>query len=139
MKKVIIGMCLLLAAFLSCNQKSGSSVKDNIVGKWKVVKDATDLNGNGKIDANEEVTDTANADFLLIFDANGSFTITAAGIQVAEMTWTLENDNTVVRTIDTSSGARDTTYQHIDNITATNMTLKDSSVVPVKWSVFVKQ
>ncbi len=64
-------LCILLLA--ACG-KSGSS--PSIVGKWLLTRQATDANGNGKIDSSEvTIVDTRQDYELITFSPNGSIDI----------------------------------------------------------------
>lgn len=133
-----IGICIVLAAFASCKKKHNPSVQDNLLGKWKLNKEAIDTNGNGKMDANEVFTDTSSANYLLIFNADGTITETYLNVPARQLTWSLENNNTYLKIVDTSSGGK-TTHKHIDELTSTSMTWKDTTGGTATWTIFAKQ
>lgn len=134
----LTGLCITLIVFASCKKHNNPSVSDNLVGTWKATYTATDTNGNGIMDPNERMVDTADANFRLVFNANGTLALTLFGTPIAQSSWSLINSNTYLKTVDTGS-AGTTTIQHIDNLTSSSLTLKDTTGGTATWTIFAKQ
>jgi hypothetical protein len=137
-KLVIACICLLFVAFASCKKKHNPSAQDNIVGKWKITEEATDLNGNGVMDANEIHIDTSLSNIIVTFNANGTAITSLSGLPYYSFLWALTNNSTYLKTTDTSSGGA-IQFLHIDNLTSSSMTLKDTTGGTVGWEVWTKQ
>lgn len=142
MKKMILPLILAVSIVgmnTSCKKNNTKTTKDYLTGKWKQTQTADDNNGNGVMDANEEFTDTTNTYYTFNSDGTGTATtMFLSGVTSFPMTWSLLNNNTYVLVSIPAINTNNVSL-HIDNINATNMTLKDTTGGIASWSVFVKQ
>jgi hypothetical protein len=128
-----------LFAVVSCKKSSSSpSVQSEIVGTWVASKDAVDLNGNGVMEANEIYADTSFPGATLVFSSSGTFSDVFMGIPLVTGSWKLVNNNTYLETSDTLYGGS-TDYQHIDNLTTTSLTLRDTTGGQTSWTILTKK
>ena len=135
---LFMGASVAIFAFASCKKKSSASVSSNLQGTWRATYDAVDANGNGVLDANEKVTDTTTAKFKMTINSNNTLVIYYMDTAIDQQSWTLQNGDTYIKFLDTAAGSTPT-YQHIDNISSSSMTLKDTTGGIVSWTIYAKQ
>ncbi len=137
---ILLAAACMIIALDSCKKKSnGNPTKDNLVGTWNPTTEAKDANGNGVMDGAEVVAAYLYGGHKLAFNADGTVSILAInGGLSGEWTWALEQNNTYLRTADKKTGTN-VVYQHMDNITSTAMTLKDTTGGVTTWYIFAKQ
>lgn len=136
----IIGTCAIFAAaFTSCKKSKSSPQHDNVTGNWKKTAYAIDTNNNGVMDANEVLPiDSVSAKLIVVFNGDGSGQIITGNVTLNQFAWSLENNNTLLKLIYRDPAGK-TTIQHIDNLTSSAMTLKDTSGISAIWDIFNKQ
>ena len=137
---IILSVCFTFAACLSCKKTTKSSVQhDDIMGKWRRTRVAIDTNGNKKIDDLELLSPSSyDSTHVLVFNSDGSGLITSSNVSVGTFSWSLENNNTYLR-IDYAGSATGTITQHIDTLSSSAMTLRDTTGVSVVWNLYTKQ
>jgi len=143
---IAIGMI----ALTSCKKgKNDLSNKARLVGKWKMVKVATDANNNNVIDASELVTapDSVKASFTFNSDETGDLSTDIIGFSLSfPFTWSLTNNDQDLK-IKISSGSiplpTDASTVHIEVLTYTDLITKDTTtvagVLTNSWTIFQKQ
>lgn len=123
-------------AFASCNKSNNNNqTKDNLIGTWTAATNATDNNGNGIMDANETFPDTRYVMYDLAFSADGKLTYLNNHIVAGIANWELTTDNSYLRIFETTNSLS----YHIDAITASVLTVKDTSGGRISWVVFNKK
>jgi hypothetical protein len=123
----VVAIALGVILVSSCSKSDSPSVdrKTAIIGSWKISAEALDLNKNGKIEANENfLTDTSWAHIIYTYKANGTRT-EAIYTDTSYATWTLESNNTVLKTVDTGFGGG-TIIDQILDFTATTFKIKNT-------------
>ena len=139
--KNITAILLILATglltFPACKKNHSSSVpvSTEITGKWKLVKYGIDINGNGKMDSYEVVTDTSSV-IVWAFNMDSTCTISNALGVVSSFNWALKFNNTYVKTT-YPMGLNG--WYHIDNISSSSLTLRDTSGGGIVWDILSKQ
>jgi hypothetical protein len=135
--KLVFGVCAMgLIAIGACKKSSNSSPSTPVSGKWKLVQDGFDLNSNDTLDANEITADSSSTYYT--FNNNGSGSVTGmlgTTSITSPFTWTLLYTNTWLKEVI----GTDTTYYHVDALTATSMTLRDTTGGFVNWTIYTKQ
>jgi hypothetical protein len=147
MKRLIIPVAaaaLLSTALLpSCKKKDDSPSRAQlVVGTWKDTEEGVDSNKNGSWDASEHNTIAASDQFTLLFNSNGTGTIsgTASGFPITgTTTWNLQNNDNDIRLITNILGTVDTTVETIVLLTSTDCILKDESDTLANYTLFKKQ
>ena len=141
MKQTLIFCIALIGiyAFSSCS-KSGSSSnpQTEITGTWKITSQSYDSNSSGTL--NKVVTsDTSWAHAFYVFNSTGTFVRTYYS-QTSQATWSLVNNNSYLKFIDTSSSAR-TTYDLIVSLNSTTLQIKDTATYTgvLSLTTFTKQ
>ena len=125
-------------AFASCKKKNNPSVSDRLHGTWRPAFNAADANGNGVLDASEKVADSTSTVFKMTFNSNNTLVIYYMDTAIDQQSWNLQNGDTYIKFLDSAVGASPL-YLHIDEITSSSMTLKDTSGGVVSWSIYAKQ
>lgn len=133
------GASLLLLGSCKKDNNNNNVVHDNLIGSWKAVTDARDSNNNGIIDAGETTPDAMFVNYLWVFKSDGTLSYMEYGtILAGQWSWQLVANNSYLKTTD--AGAAGTViYKHIDNISSTSLTLKDTSGGVTTWVTFQKQ
>lgn len=141
-KTVSIPGCLCLCCMLlvSCSKSTGPSLQHNeITGKWRKTRSAIDTNGNGKMDPIELLApDSYDSTHVFVFNSDGSGQIIYQNLIAGSFSWSLENKNSYLRMSYPGTSAAPT-LQHMDTLTTTAMTLKDTTGSRLSWSLYNKQ
>jgi DNA-binding beta-propeller fold protein YncE len=138
MKYVILFIALSagMAIFVACKKTSGGA-KSMLEAKWKSEQAGYDANGNKAIDSNElHTTDSLNEYRLFNSDGSGAEIGVNFGNYPLPFYWALSTDNQYLRITDTSNNA---TIFHIDVLTNTQLTLRDTAGGVAVWNVYKKQ
>ncbi len=122
----IVFLCFLAA---SCCLSSACKRKEVVENQftrlqrtWKLVKTATDSDGNGKLDDYEFHAISENMDDQITFhaDKTGNQTVIANNVTtVYPFTWVLDENDTITR----SGTGHDVRKYHIEDISNASMTL----------------
>ena len=137
----LLGFGVAVIAFTSCKKQDDppakSSLSSYIQGTWKATFRATDDNANGVMDASEKVVDSADLGNTFTFNPNSTFVIKQTGVTVGEEIWTLTNNNTYLKLMDTAAGGVPE-FLHIDFLSSSAMTLRDTIGGTAQWIVLEK-
>lgn len=151
MKKATLAIAVAAMAvfsFSSCkkdddnnNGLTGRSAQ--IVGTWKQTEYGSDINANGTWDASEKNPTTAANAVTLVFNGNGTGTISQSlGGQSLSgtTTWSLINNENDIRIVVTAPiiGTETLTY-NIVSFTSQNVIVRDTSTTPVDYESYTKQ
>ncbi|MCD6011067.1 MAG: hypothetical protein K0Q79_929 [Flavipsychrobacter sp.] len=124
----------IAAVGTACKKPKDNSTQNMITGTWKLTIEADDVNGNGVMDASEQMADTTN--YLTVYNAGGTGHTIANGVHEDGFTWAV--DGATLKLTDTALTTL-TINLHIDNISASKMTLSNTFGGSTSWEVFEKQ
>lgn len=131
---IAILACILIAVAACKKENNNDQVKENLTGKWKATTNALDDNGNGIMDAGETFPDGIYLTHNLVFTSDGVLTIVNGTIIAGKKNWELAHGNTYLHTFESTSS----TYYHIDALTSSSFTLKDTTGGHITWITFAK-
>ena len=146
MKKQLLLPALLIAAlsatFVSCKKDDNStsnnaSRKDMVVGNWNFTGIGTDDNNNNALDVAEYDSTFTGLISKVNFNADGSGkAVTAFGDQ--PFTWSIQNNDTEIRTIETDNGTSDTTVTVITTLTQSRFESYIKGSTPKDFTLLTK-
>jgi hypothetical protein len=134
---LFIATTFLAGTFYSCTPKHDTTTRDLIAGDWSMTIVADDHNGNGVMDSIEIATGSITPSPTYTFVSSGSGYVTLLSNPKTDFTWELV-DNTTMKITGTTPTSTPVTVT-IDNLTATDMTLKNTAGGLTSWEVFKKK
>lgn len=142
--KTITKISLTLLATLTltaCKKKETEllTVKDGLIGSWKLERQGSDLNKNNKFDTEEKnvVLDTAKFTFQLFKEGNG-YKVGANNTYVDTMTWILFNNESTLHFKILNQGFINNQFFKFE-YGAKTLILADTTVSPVYFRYFERQ
>jgi hypothetical protein len=134
---VAIPVLLLLLAVSACNNTSSK-----LMGEWRHVKEVSDANRNGTMDAADSAKDLTGEDLFIIFNRDGTLIVSYNGAtnadNPAENKWSIEG-NDYLKIANKTDSSSSVIYLHIDELTSKKLTLKDTSGGVTTWNVWKKR
>ena len=135
----ILGLSII--TFVACKPKETDllTVKDGLIGSWKLQQQGSDLNKNRKFDTDEKnaVADSSKFTFQLIKDGSG-YKIGANSSYVDTMKWVLFNDESTLHFQLYDKGFVNNQYYTFEYGSKT-LILVDTTVSPVYFRFFERQ
>ena len=134
-------LSLSLMAFVACKPKETDllTVKDGLIGSWKLQQQGSDLNKNTKFDTDEKnaVADSSKFTFQLIKDGSG-YNIGANNSYVDTMKWVLFNYESTLHFQLYDKGVVNNQFYKFES-GAKTLILADTTVSPVFFRYFERQ
>ena len=128
-------------AFVACKPKETDllTVKDGLIGSWKLQQQGSDLNKNTKFDTDEKnaVADSSKFTFQLIKDGSG-YKIGANNSYVDTMKWVLFNYESTLHFQLYDKGFVNNQFYKFES-GAKTLILADTTVSPVFFRYFERQ
>lgn len=127
-------LCVLFLMASACRKDKDNHVRENLLGKWKATENGRDDNANGKLDDGESFPDIVYVGNDVVFDADGTLTLVNSTSLRGRKTWELLHGDSYLRITEPAYA----TDYHIDAITSSSLTLKDTSNGRISWYMFSK-
>ena len=140
MHKPLISLTIAAIVFItlfSCTPGHDTATRDLIAGDWKMTYNIDDYNTNGIIDSSEIAAGIISPGPVYTFVSSGSGYVTLFGVHSSDFSWEL-TDNTTMKIAGTATPSTVVTVK-IENLTATDMTLKKTDSGLTSWEIFKKK
>jgi len=140
MKKTFlkVSLCAIIAslAVTACKKKDDPSIKDRMVGSWKLHQLVKDGNNNGTLETTDTTYTFDTLNFIITFKNDGTGTQSQAGVPSGAFTWSV--NGIYIVTTDTAAGSTPDALKIISG-PSTTLTVSDTSAHPVEFTVLNKQ
>ncbi len=134
---LFVATAFVAGSFLSCKSKHDTSTRDLVAGDWSLTHSVRDDNGDGIMDSTEISLGVRTPSPTYTFVSNGSGYVTLLSNPQYNFTWELVDNTTIKITGSTPTSTPTTTT--IDKLTATDMTLKETTSSLTSWGLFKKK
>ncbi len=124
----------------SCTkQKSAATPYERVQGKWKLIKFGSDDNLNGTIEDAEKHFVSSEQDNEVVFNADGtgvnSYAFNNVSSPDVSFNWKIITDGALW----VAYSANDTIAYHLEEVSASDMTLTTQGAVSLEWYYYIKK